>query len=75
MHNTLNGEARLESMEGEISIVATIDKFGHVNYRVGLRHPSGEWHTDMQLELENDQTILSKVAKEAAELERPWRPQ
>jgi len=73
MHETLSGEARLKSMEGEVTLAAGMDKLGHVIWTIILRDPSGPQMTEMSFEIENDQTALPKIASEIVNLVRPWQ--
>ena len=67
MYDTLKGEAHFESMEGEVSVDATIDKFGHVFWTISLC-PNLSRSSELMFTIEQDQTLLLNVASKIDEM-------
>ena len=65
MYKTLQGEAHFESTEDDVSVDGTMDRFGHVFWRLTLSSPHGHsadaW-TRLTFSIEEDQTLLWNVS-------------
>jgi hypothetical protein len=64
MYETLQGTARFESIEGNVIVDATIDRLGHVFWKITLHsHTGGEMISpELTFSIEEDQTLLWNVA-------------
>lgn len=60
MYETLNGSARFESVDSNVIIEGTMDRFGHVFWNITLRSPDGGLH-ELRFLVEEDQTLLWNV--------------
>lgn len=58
MNLTLNGEAALSSIDGELDLKAVVNKLGHVIWTGELRYPGGVPEATLEFEMEDDQTSL-----------------
>ena len=69
MYETLQGEAHFESMESNVLVDCTIDRFGHVFWTVTLRGPgSGEIWPELTFNIQEDQTLLWNVAAKIGDM-------
>ena len=71
MHETLQGEAHFESMESNVLVDCTMDRFGHVFWAIILRSPrSAETWPELTCNIQEDQTLLWNVAAKIGEPSR-----
>ncbi len=69
MHNTLQGEAHFESMESNVIVDCTMDRFGHVFWAITLRSPrTGEILPELTFSIQEDQTLLWNVAAKIGDM-------
>lgn len=68
MHETLEGGAHFESMESNVLVERTIDRFGHVFGAMILRISRGaETWAELTFNIQEDQTLLWNVAANTGE--------
>jgi hypothetical protein len=64
MYETLHGTAHFDSVESNVSVDATIDRLGHVFWKIILRSDTGTLPAspEFTFRIEEDQTLLWNVA-------------
>lgn len=61
MHNRLQGEAHYESLEANVVVDGTMDRSGHVFWKVTLRSQKGDSPV-LTFDINEDQTMLWNIA-------------
>lgn len=71
MYKTVQGDAGFESMEADVLVEGTMDRFGHVFWRLTLSSPHGRsadaW-TKLTFNVEEDQALLWNMAEKIEDM-------
>ncbi|MGC9993547.1 MAG: hypothetical protein ABSD52_14305 [Candidatus Cybelea sp.] len=69
MYKTLQGEAHFESMQSNVLVDCTMDRFGHVFWAINLRSPrGGETWPELTFNIQDDQTLLWNVGAKIGDM-------
>jgi hypothetical protein len=64
LNRDLRGHARLDAVEGELTLRGEVDKRGHTMWTGELAYPGGIWKARLEFEFEDDQTALPEIIKQ-----------